>query len=501
MNTRINDMNFLIEEFSKIYDFSDIIKKNNLKKIDNGSFNDIKLFEYQNKKIILRIPNNIKPENETTSTTYDEEFDHYISVYYFELLSKCVKQNLWIHFPIIYKTYFNTHLLMEYCDQKNLNVFVNNSNNTNTDCKNVILQSLLTMHFMNKTLKISHNDSKTLNVLIKTIDECLITYKLNNKHSVTIQTKHLALITDFDKTRGTNCKYDYYYVLEYYFKYLCKKIYQNYSNKNFTLVNTNISVKIKYLEDSNIDVIDLNTIFDFDNEMITFCKTTYKHLFKYGNPMKIDICLLLIFFLVSSKKKIRNLSKKFIKYYLFKNFTFIESIKLCFHNIFINDFDEDLQHYTYKMNIDIDDVKKEIVLPFNSNIDLYTKIFIHKDIKNNFLDTYINSLFNIEFVINNENIVIKENSLIKILRKRFEHLMNDDFLYALRIYQHVMDSNKQTFDIKNVNHQILLFFCISLYTNKIMLSDIKQLTTKTVKTKIIMDVIQIILNTLYLTQI
>lgn len=281
-------------------------------KINSGSFNSIYKITTNDLNIFaLRIPKISRdhPVLSHQNTTFYELSDvnmrylvvSCVSCIYSLILSNVVKNNLFPNFPLQVNAYFcNNKIPISICEYApyDLYSFCNSStprdgaSETNKSCENeqekfkstfvednmsIIVQSLITFHFMHSKLLLSHNDAKPSNILVKPIKNTKITYifdydypeysgtkndvknEVTRKVKIEMYIKFLALVTDFDYTRNVDCRREMLFIFKKYYDDALIKC-QNSIEKMFivdlyayvsTLINT-CSEKIRKL---SIDII------------------------------------------------------------------------------------------------------------------------------------------------------------------------------------------------------------------------------------------------------
>lgn len=343
------------KEKVNLYNFINIIEK-----LRSGSFNSVYVINHiddEKSRFVLRIPKMDSHRHIYIDKT-DDDYDNEkmaiacVSSRYALLLSNLVKKNIFPNFVQIVDVYFCNGkypvTIQEYCDYDLCEFFKIESMELKI-YENLIVQSLLTYYFMHNYLQISNFDAKCTNILVKQLDsEITLRYNFDG-HIITIKTDKIALITDFDFTRGNHMNNNMLYILESYIKELSTK--HTYYNSIHEVLN-------KLQPDVHlIDVVQF---------MIT----------------------LLVF---NSNKYIKNIIMNFLYDYVVRNIKFFECIKKYYSNVLCETNDSDVEYnvgiHNYNELMQIDTVKYR---------KLMNRIMTYTEFHSNFGDQYIKQLYKID---------------------------------------------------------------------------------------------------------
>lgn len=354
-------MSLLNERIYKPESYRYTIEQHN---IANGASNNIDLILLNNEKLaILRSP---------LKTKYSSE--NIISAYYAKLFSTHVEQNVIPNFPILYFSMVENNLyssIIEYANYDNLYNLLFDKSFSTYHLKSIIIQTFLTLHYMNNILKISHNDASLFNILIKKINPQYISYCVHHKKYININVEYLALISDFDKTRGNTQNYDNNYILKHYFSLCCQNIYKQH---NIELTQNSIDMK-RCLANDPVDVIYFKQLFDY---MINVNK----------NRTKFDIVIFLISLLTYSIENFKDFVINIIDYYVYIN----KSIFFCIQKFLSNgiSISKYKPHLIHNDNVYI--LYKHVfdanLLSYKNNVYLYNNLLKDVNVRGRFLDCF-----------------------------------------------------------------------------------------------------------------
>ena len=439
---------------------------NIIEKLKSGSFNSVYVINHindnNNNKFVLRIP-----KTDSRRTIYDcktdDDYDNEkmaiacVSSRYALLFSNLVKKNIFPNFVQIIDVYFCNGkfpvTIQEYCDN-DLNNFFKLNNDDIKVYEQLIVQSLLTYYFMNNYLQISNFDAKCTNVLVKTLDSPIVLRYNFNSHVITIKTDKIALITDFDFTRGSYNN-NMMYILESYIK--------------------DLSVKHTYY----------NSIHEVLNRL-----QPDVHL--------IDIVQFMIILLVfNTNKYIKNIVMNFLYDYVVRNINFFECIKKYYSNIIsdTSDIDEEynVKKYNYNELMQIDHIKYQKLL---------NRMMTYTDFHSCFGDRYIKQLYKIdrfyceleEYMISHLESSTDENYICNIYAKTitrfipalsvlFESVIKFKIINQLSIYETLLTMSMIFFFIeKNIDFNKEEYDSLGLIC--IYLTNHKKYTLNTLKTQL-----------------
>jgi len=369
-----------------------------VKKLKSGSYNQVFLINYAfdvNKfHFIFHIPKVDKIKRRSYYDVNDSDIDDEcvsiacISSYYSLLFSNIVKKNIFPNFTQIVDIFFCNKrfpITIQEAADYDLFEFINDNNNNNNEKENnnidssdnAILQSLLTYHFMSECLEISHFDAKPSNIVIKELSEDIIlNYELSETEVVTLKTNKLALVIDFDFTRGSFMHYE------------MKNIFTSYLKK--------------YLKDE-----------DKYTETIRKCYNAYiptRH-----NYDIFHFCCLLLMCKCCDSIKIK--IELFITDYIITNISLFECIKKHYSNILYNNNNNEIKsvndikinEYTYKFKNYGSELMNDDFLNFMDNRSIVCRMLTHRDMHGTFCDRYIKHLFGIDNIIKNIQLYVSKN--------------------------------------------------------------------------------------------
>lgn len=344
--------------------------------IGKGAFNNIHLILLNDERLaILRTPinkKNIKSENA-------------ISMYHTKLFSSIVEQNVFPNFPLLYYQIVENNqysIILEYANKYSLYDVITKQSLSAKQLKNVIIQTLLTLHYMNTILKISHNDATTPNILIKQITPKYISYSLNNKIFINMFAEYIALISDFDKTRGNCQNYDNSYILKHYIIMCCKKIYELH---NITIELENINLQCK----------------DDDLNDILYLKQLYHYMIeKNKDPTRFDILIFLIALYSYEPDNFREFFVNMVQYYIYMRKSIYFCIKKFLSSgISISKYkppkiDNDNVFILYKNLLDFESMN------YKNNSYLYHALLQNVYVRGNFLNSFFIKELNLYNILN-----------------------------------------------------------------------------------------------------
>lgn len=269
-----------------------------------------------------------------------------ISDRYSLIFSELVKNNICPNFSLMVGSYLcdNNYTInipvsiQEFAEEGDLSRYSKQTDDI-PSLKKLILQSLLTLHFMNNTLHISHNDAKPSNVLVKSIQLETISYKMDDNFYIDINTDKLALITDFDLTRGS---YSDAFNLSTvtYIQHILKFLYKQYADKYTIIPIIHTQNKDKILESINYYLQNRNFIVDIDimgpndTEEIQNIKKFAK-ISEEDNFLSDIISFLIMIFGYSSHRELKHLSYRFLIDFILNRMSFKECIEKYFSDVCI----------------------------------------------------------------------------------------------------------------------------------------------------------------------
>lgn len=356
-----------------------------------------------------------------------------VSNRYSLMFSELVSSNICPNFSLVANNYMCENKInysisiQEYADMGDLE----NSLKTE-ESKNLILQSLITILFMNHNLNISINDTKPANILIKSIQKAKIAYKFNDKY-ILLETDKLALITDFDDltTNEQNDNvYNYYeHIFEYYVKWYINKIYKLYE-----------------IESQNID--NISKISEMDKKLIFpyLFKACYAKCQQSKSNLLRDICSLLIICCVN---RIRSSKER---------------------NFYINLITDIITLKEKGKEFSMENIF-DVIMEYFNDVCIYTDEY----------DTsYI--LYNLDIPININTNEQKYNTLNKCISIDLFNLRYPDKYYKpyaeeykRRLKEKIMERKKYYFplvDEMNVTDEDIVTFIITVASDKELLEDI-----------------------------
>lgn len=457
------------------------------KKIKSGSFNSVYLITHNDDNenfYAIRIPKT-EYNIHRCDLFQDDDIDNEahimacISSRYAYIFSQIVRQNIFPNFLQIVDVFFCNNkfpiTIQEHADSDLYEILISKCSNIYM-CENLIVQSLITFYFMNIYLKLSHNDAKPSNVLVKMIDNesTDITYDFGD-NILSLKTQKLALITDFDYTRGTHCRYDMLFILEAYIKTL--------------------SITNKYYSE----------IKQYYNKIVS------------GNKYIIDIVQFLILILLYRVNDIIKMSvNNFLHDYLINNHDFFYCLKKNYpHIVTFNKQTCDTDNIYYINNIDPNTITH---IDFFKYKKLLYRVMVHTDYHGNYGDEYIKRMFKLDrFVFFVQDIVEKNHNIDSNLlytnyakslnnqtyTKIIERFIKFKLYYKISTYEILTSINMIIFYLKYhpevENTQILELVCLYLvnfqhYSLKILKHNMLIDATK----QEIYNVLKNVLLTLYL---
>lgn len=434
------------------------VENDKLKKIGQGTFNTVY-------KMLI---NNDNKNNKKYCVVHKPKKsnidDSALTFYHVKLFSEVVKQNIFPHFPILfnYKRELKYNhkcesssavytTFQEYCDLGDL--FHQIDKLSNTKIKNVMTQVILTSIFMNKTLKLSHNDLTLSNIILKKIKSQYITY-IYKKKKITLHTNILAITTDFDKTRGIdtsynntfydNTSYDNTYIIEHY-------------QEDYIKILKSLRAKQKY-----IDVVN------------NVCKI----IIESNNGLYYDIGLFLLSTFVTSfdiNDTITKISYKFMKKYFIKQ----KKLFYCIEKyLFNNNSDKFYNHHhlnknpknIFYINSSSFDYSE---LSFKNNKLMYHDLFMNENVRGYFLNHFIIEEFNINHFIKNVN--ENENNDGKMIKRRkilldwidsvVKKTRSNAILKRINLIKNIIDYVNSKYEIPIKQYQLLgatvFYLCVN----------------------------------------
>lgn len=435
---------------------------------DSGTFNQIKLVKYKNNKLaILRSPLNTNDGDDEDSDDEDSNKDYnennsVLYAYHSSLFSHIVKQKIFPHFPLTIFTEYkdNTYSIMqEYANKKSLTEFKLFSK---YEVKNIFVQSLISLYFMNTQLQISHNDPSTNNILIKSIPKTKITYKFQHNKTITIQTQYLALLTDFDHARGVNQNYCNNYCIRFYLSNICYKLYKQYKNKKTKIGDITIDNIGSY------HCVKLSKIFDNDSHTIKLIKNVYKYLrCNHHKTLKWDITIFFTSAFYNSVITKKLYIKVLEKYILNDKINFYDLVHMFLPVNYLKPSSENIIKL-YNINFDYS------VLKYKNSQHIYNKLFNTECVRGLFLNHFIMREFNLYKIINpNYCIDIYENPK---RQKLFESIQNiaKSYYYAdntlqniYRLVDYVYSKSEQSDKfITKYNYKLLGYMCCIFFQDE-----------------------------------
>jgi len=311
-------------------------------KIGSGGYNNVYKINMSGVDLIVKIP-----KTEFASELYPNMYK-YISCtneQYLLALSNLTTNNVFPHFPYVLKTLlcdddYNKYYpisIQEYCDIGDFYKLINTKN------KNVVakyydkslLQILISLYFMENTLKISHNDIKPENVLLKNIQNTVITYKINDENYIKIKSSILPIISDFDMLSGTDNidfqknigVYNHYMSIlllaKYYYHYhtSSEEIYIDFIDGNRKKLNREL------LSSSPSSFLNLFQIYSYDTPITTRIKNLYKEVVQKQNSFFKNVSQ---FILMSVKHKEITYELDFLEDLIINNLNFFDCVKKYF---------------------------------------------------------------------------------------------------------------------------------------------------------------------------
>lgn len=194
LNKRVEDYTLLKKDFN-------IDDVNFIKRLFSGALHNVGLYILKNKeKYVVK-----------KSTIYSNVFNFAYKTFidqnskYSELLSECVLNNVFPNFPILLHIDADTNVSYEEYAHSDLYEWILENNKCDTffdDVINIIIQSIISIIFLNTNQKINHNDIKCENILLKEYPyEFGIEYYVNKNLSFAVTTNVLCMITDFDMVK------------------------------------------------------------------------------------------------------------------------------------------------------------------------------------------------------------------------------------------------------------------------------------------------------------
>lgn len=386
-----------------------------IEKIKSGSYNSVFKINHNDdpsKFLVIKLPKTDRYHRPYDSF-YDDDYDNIcastacVASRYSLIFSEIVKKNIFPNFVQVIDIYFCNNRypinIQELANSDLADYFCS----ANIDgSENLIVQSLLSFYFMNTKLFISHYDAKPANILVKLLVKPeVIEYKLNDDNIIKLQTDKLALITDFDFTRGTFMSYEMMNVFESYIdKY-------KYKSEYYDCV---LGFSRKY--NSAKHILD---IIEFLGITLLSCKLS--------SVIKVKIF-------------------NFLHDYTIKNLDFFECIKKYYSNVL----SESLPTITYDINKQIDDID----ISFTKYKKLICRIMTHSDYHGNYGDKYIQNMFNTNLFIRNI-----EDYLTS--KKEFEN--ENEYKLCMNYSKYLSDGNVKLDKIFQFIIRLKIYHKISTY--------------------------------------
>lgn len=375
-----------------------------------GTFNKVKLVENNGRKYILRSPK--KQKNvEPTKYNYNENiYDSALSFYHTKLFSNIVKQNIIPNYPILYSYTTNNGIYKTFIEYANVGNMHNIEKN-NDILYPCIVQTFLALYYQNTVMNISHNDCTLANILIKKIEPVHISYKIHDKKYINIFTDHIAILSDFDKTRGNLYCYKNMYIILHYinsvFKTLLHVDHLDNISVNYKSHSKNTPNKIFFTDIAKI----LNT---------------------NKNPLKFDIVVMM----VTLYKSKPNLVKNFLVDYIFKDKSIMKCIAKYFGK-YIN-ITKTCPKYVHENNIFVlyKDTFDYSDLSYKNRKKLITNVMHNYDVRGIFLNKYIINEFNLNDFYN-KNVIRELNvdiNSVKNLLKSNRKLVETPNVFGCFVY-------------------------------------------------------------------
>lgn len=475
---RINRIKPLITKYSNQHACMDIGTKN-ISFDGNGAFRIIKELGSGGYNVVKSICEKTNCNSEKdyyiirtvkSKTDVDkpyEKFPYCISDRYSTIFSNIVMNDIFPNFPLMvgsylckddYKTYYPISI-QEYANLGTIHDKIKSNNVDSIEIKQYLLQAMLTIYFMNYSVKISHNDFKPLNTLIKSIKEQNIAYKLPNGNYIAFENlDKLVLVADFDLSRGNDNNYDTRYITHTYFCYKINTLYEKNGipNKDNKIILTNISTVLPE------EQVDTN---------IEFFRKIYDKILNERNNFEREI-LTLFFNVDESPPFIIDFLNEFIN----EKHDFFECLNKYFNANIVSDVDESYKIYNL-INTDIDYITfdtKHYYSCISNDVDYRYPMYGDDMFRRKFIKKYGLERFISEFV-EFQNLNLPADT---VMNKDFTKAMQDilyDWIYNVCLEMH--HKNQSTI-ICNICHYILSneniarnqaqlvgIICIFLYTS------------------------------------
>lgn len=404
MSLSIDERITAIEQFTGSYNnIFDCFEIQNDKLIHNGTETkfSVKHLAEGGKHVVLEICESDNDKcignkyvlRKSLLTESDSEYDMTLDVIsnrYALMFSDIVKSNVCPNFPLIANTYLcdkkiNYSIsIQEHATGRDLNAMIKNPDISIESMKKNILQTLLTIYFINHNLNLAINDAKPGNVLLQPIQPRKITYKIGTTY-ITMDVDSLALVTDFDDVTannfpdvGSEIKTELYKhfdsIFQYYVTGAVKDIYNDPR-----MQNEKISV-----DSENISITDIND-FDKDNSYTLLYKIAYLTALKSESYFYRDIFNFLI--LVCNKSlidprtsDISALCYRFMRNSCLKKLDFFDNIKECFGDVCEISDKYDISSKLYSLDADVfintNDTRYSL---YNQHLSTFVLTFFYPD--------------------------------------------------------------------------------------------------------------------------